>query len=549
MNWITVICSMIAASCLTVAGIHLLVWVRSRQAWGSLLLSNCALSGAVTVGFDVALMHATTPSQSAELLRWMYLPLSWGMVSLLFFIRQYLGTGRAWLMRLAVGMRIFALALNFASPGSLLVRDVTSVGTVSILGEPISMPVGITNRWMLLGNAAVALFVIYFVDSSVLAWRQGKRKQALIIGGIFVPAILVALIRSVMRVTSGPPAVPTPYLISLVPLAVILLMSFGLSGEIVRAEALARELRESNERIGLTTMELDRVSRLTAMGEFAAALAHETIQPITAMIIEAKTSLRALPASGPGIEDARIGLQNIVESGQRAAQMIQRNRELFRHRTVRSVPLEVNEVIGEARALASRRLNDSNVSIEMTLARNLPAVPADRVELQQVLLNLIANAIDAVESCPSRKVWVRTSQVDDAVRIEVGDNGIGLAEVDTRRMFSLSYTTKPNGTGVGLSVSRAIVDAHGGRIWAEPNHEGGASFFFTLPRRGTTAEQPHASRTVRGDHREISRNHADRLDAGKASPDVPDAAAYPRRAERELERVVDQAEFPRRERT
>ena len=549
MSWITIVCSMIAASCLTVAGIHLLVWLRSRNAWGNLLLANCALSGAVMVGFDVALMHATTASQSAALLRWMYLPLSWGMVSLLFFIRQYLGTGRTWLMWLVVGLRAFTVGLNFAIPGSLIVRNVTSIETVPILGERISIPVGVTNRWMLLGNAGAALFLIYFVDASVLAWRQGKRKEALIISGIFVPAILVALVRAVLLlVTGGSLAVPTPYLISLVPLAVILVMSVGLSGELLRAEALARELRDSHERMDRATMELDRVSRLTAMGEFAAALAHETIQPITAMIIEAKTSLRALPSSGPGIEDARIGLQNIVESGQRAAQMIQRNRELFRHRTVRSVPLDINDVIGEARSLAGRRLNDSNVNIDMILDRNLPAVPGDRVELQQVLLNLIANSIDAAESRSSPRVWVRSSLDGDAVRVEVGDNGVGLAEVDTLRMFSLSYTTKPNGTGVGLSVSRAIVDAHGGRIWAEPNAEGGASFFFTLPRRGTSSEQPRASRAERREDLGVPGVREDRLDVGKTDPHVPDPVAYPGRLERELERVVNKSEIGRRDR-
>jgi C4-dicarboxylate-specific signal transduction histidine kinase len=242
--------------------------------------------------------------------------------------------------------------------------------------------------------------------------------------------------------------------------------------------------------MGLATTELDRVSRLTAMGEFAAALAHETVQPITAMILEAKGSLRALPERGPGVDEARAGLLNVVQSGQRAAEMIQRNRELFRHRTVRSVELDINEVIGEARSFAEWRLNDSNVSIDMSLARNLPPVSGDRVELQQVLLNLIANAIDAVEGRSNPRVWIRSAQDGDDIRVEVGDNGIGLSEVDTLRMFSLSYTTKPNGTGVGLSVSRAILDAHGGRIWGEPNAQGGASFFVSLPRRGTGAEQP-----------------------------------------------------------
>jgi len=489
MNWITIICSMIAASCLTVAGIHLLVWLRARHAWTNLLLSNCALTAAVIVGFNIALMHATSAAHAADLLRWMYLPLTWGLISLMLFARQYLEAGRTWLMWCVVAARAIALALNFIMPVGLILREVTAVQVVSILGEEVTIPVGRTNPWMLFGNAGVALLLVFFVDASITAWRRGRHKEAVVIGGILMPALLLSMIRALLMIVGGP-SVPTPYLISLAPLAVMLVMSVSLSGNLLRADALARELRESHERMGLATIELDRVSRLTAMGEFAAALAHETIQPITAMILEAKSSLRSLPETGPGIEDAREGLVSVIASGQRAAEMIHRNRELYRHRTVRTVPLDINEVIGEARSLAAWRLNDSNVNIELTLGRNLPAVPGDRVELQQVLLNLIANAIDAVESRPNPKVWIRSSQDGDDVRVEVADNGIGLSEVDTQRMYSLSYTTKPNGTGVGLSVSRAIVDAHGGRIWAVPNPEGGASFYFALPRLGRDSEQP-----------------------------------------------------------
>ena len=497
MNWITVICSMIAASCLTVAGIHLLVWLRSRRAWASLSLSNCALSAAVIVGFDVALMHAPTTAEAAAVLRWIYVPLSWGLVSLVFFVRQYLGAGRDWLLWSVVWTRVITIGFSFANPVGFIMREVTSVDRVSVLGESIFVPVGVMNPWMIVPYASVALFLVYFVDASVLAWRLGRRKEAMIVGGVFAPAILLSLVRAIVS-TFGAPLTPTPYYVSLVPLAVILVMSFALSGDLLRGEALERELRESRERMRITATELDRVSRLTAMGEFAAALSHETIQPITAMILEAKSSLHALPESGPGIDDARAGLVSVIESGQRAAEMLRRNRELYRHRTVRTVPLDMNEVIGQARSLAGWRLRDSSVSIEVNLTRSLPAVSGDRVELQQVLLNLIANAIDAVESRPNPRVWIRSSHNGNDVRIEVGDTGIGLGGVDTMRMFSLSYTTKPNGTGVGLSVSRAIVDAHHGRIWAEPNSEGGASFFFTLPRRRSIPEQSLEAATDNG---------------------------------------------------
>ena len=162
----------------------------------------------------------------------------------------------------------------------------------------------------------------------------------------------------------------------------------------------------------------------------------------------------------------------MVEAGERAAEVTRRNRELFRYRTVRSAPVDINGVIEETRTLAVQTPVRQRRARRHRLAANLPPVRGDRVELQQVMLNLIANAIDATESRPAARIWIRSYEDADGIRVEVGDNGVGLGRVDTGRMFSLSYTTKPNGTGVGLSVSRAIVDAHGGRIWAEPNCRG-----------------------------------------------------------------------------
>jgi signal transduction histidine kinase len=488
MSWVTIICAMIAASCLTVASVHLLVWIRSRDAWTNLLLSDCALSAAVIVACDVALMHARTPTEFATVLRWTHIPLAWGLASVVLFARQYLEAGRDWLMWSVIGVRASALVINFVVPVNLNFREISAIQTVSILGEPVTVPVGVTNDWMLVGNAGVVLFLVFLVDASITAWRQGRRPQALLIGGILAPATFAALIRAMEFVFGGP--LRSPYLISLVPLGFLVVVSFALSGDLLRAAVLARELRESGERMSVAQAELDRVSRLTAMGEFAAALAHEILQPITAIGLNAKAALQSLPATGPGIDEARASLRNVIEAGQRAAQVTQRNRELFRNRTVRRSPVDINRVIEETRAFAARRLSDSGVTVSTTLAENLPELRGDRVELQQVLLNLIANAIDATESRPVRRIWIRSSPDADGVRVEVGDNGIGLDAVDTSRMFTLSYTTKPDGTGVGLSVSRAIVDAHGGRIWAEPNSEGGASFYFTLPLRGAAGDQP-----------------------------------------------------------
>jgi PAS domain S-box-containing protein len=233
-----------------------------------------------------------------------------------------------------------------------------------------------------------------------------------------------------------------------------------------------------------TRAELARVSRLTTLGEFAAAMAHEVRQPLTAIIVNAKVCLRWLGTESPDRGEIEAALWDIADAGKRAEQLMHRNRELFRHRSVRKEPLDINSVVREVAALAATRLSTSRITLVTSLASDLPLVPGDRIELQQVLLNLLGNAIDALAKVEpaARRVEIGTRRTSDGeVRVAVVDNGVGLGEVDMQRMFSLSYTTKANGTGIGLSLSRSIVDAHGGQLWAEQNRGSGATFAFTLP--------------------------------------------------------------------
>jgi signal transduction histidine kinase len=253
--------------------------------------------------------------------------------------------------------------------------------------------------------------------------------------------------------------------------------------QLVRRHRAEAALRETEAHFREIHAELSRVSRLTALGEFAASIAHEVRQPLTAIMINATASLREIDNGKLDAADVRAGLLDILDSSRRAEQVIQHNRELFRHHTVQAVPLDINAVIAEAVALAGSRVKDGRVALTTALADNMPAVRGDRIELEQVLLNLIANAVDALDQVEGARLIHITSSVDGdgAVRIEVTDNGVGLGNVDVQRMFTLSYTTKTTGTGVGLSVSRSIVEAHGGRIWAEHNPRGGAILAFTLP--------------------------------------------------------------------
>ena len=244
------------------------------------------------------------------------------------------------------------------------------------------------------------------------------------------------------------------------------------------------EQKRSEAVLSETQHELARVSRLVALGEFAASLAHEVRQPLTTILMSARTALRMLGGSAPDLAGVRDSLGDVIEASHRAEEVIRRNHELFRHRTVQATALDINTVILETILLVNARLRDNRVRLATALGTGLPVITGDRIELQQVLLNLIANAIDAMESVEpqQRQIHVSTTRADDRfVQVEVTDSGVGLDGVDLQRMFDSSYTTKAAGSGVGLSISRSIVEAHGGRIWAAPATEAGATFCFTVP--------------------------------------------------------------------
>jgi signal transduction histidine kinase len=233
-----------------------------------------------------------------------------------------------------------------------------------------------------------------------------------------------------------------------------------------------------------------RLSRLTALGEFTASIAHEIRQPLTVILLNARTCLRWLSGRTPDLTEISAALTDVVEAGQRANEIIRRNRELFKHGTVQKAPLDLNAVISEVEALAQSRLSAARVTLVTSVPPDIPAVQGDRVELQQVLLNLIGNSIEAMDGAESsaRRIEISSDLSPQGhVRVSVRDTGVGLDGVDRARMFDLSYTTKPSGSGVGLSISRSIIEAHGGQLWAEESPGRGATFVFTLPVHSTAS--------------------------------------------------------------
>jgi signal transduction histidine kinase len=232
-------------------------------------------------------------------------------------------------------------------------------------------------------------------------------------------------------------------------------------------------------------IELAHVNRVMTMGELAASIAHELNQPLAAVVTNANACERWLGAPTPNIGEANAALRRISGEAYRASEVIARIRGLLSRGTSRKTELRIDEVIRDASLLMQREVQAKNVSMHVTAAEGLPAIEADPVQLQQVILNLVMNAIEAMSALEApRTLEVRAEpHGEDGVLVAVRDSGIGVDPRLTDRIFDAFFTTKSDGMGMGLAISRSIVEAHGGKLWATNNDGGGATFQFTVPAR------------------------------------------------------------------
>ena len=243
--------------------------------------------------------------------------------------------------------------------------------------------------------------------------------------------------------------------------------------------------------------ELAHINRVTTLGELA-SIAHELKQPITAAITNAKTCSRWLESAPPDLHEAREAIHRVVKDSVSAANIIDRLRALYKKQTAERELVDINEVIREMLVLLRSEASQYPISVRAQLAAALPKTVADRVQLQQVLMNLVLNAIDAMKD-EGGELTISSEQTNDGLlRISVGDTGVGLPTEQIDRIFSAFFTTKPQGTGMGLAITRSIIETHGGRLWASSNSGRGATFHFTLPVRAKVVEMPQAPHSIRG---------------------------------------------------
>src|ERR1700733_9344360 len=244
------------------------------------------------------------------------------------------------------------------------------------------------------------------------------------------------------------------------------------------------EQRRTEEALQVTRTELARVVRITTIGELAASIAHEVNQPLAAVVANADACVAWLAREHPDLVEARAAAERVTQGATRASEVIARIRSLITKATPEKSRLQINQVIEQTAALAAGQASRNEVAIKLELAPELPSVLGDSIQLQQVIVNLLMNGIEAMSGVTDRPRTLRVrseSQKNGQIRVSVQDSGIGLSADVMGHLFEPFFTTRQKGMGMGLPISRSIVEAHGGKLWAESNGSGGAIFQFTLP--------------------------------------------------------------------
>jgi C4-dicarboxylate-specific signal transduction histidine kinase len=256
-------------------------------------------------------------------------------------------------------------------------------------------------------------------------------------------------------------------------------------------EELRRQIVErqtAQEALHTTQSELAHVTRVTSMGELMASIAHEVNQPLAAIVTNGSAALRWLAAETPNLEEARTSIAQIIRQGNRASELIKDIRAFVKKSPPRKSRVEINDLIRETLALVNRESLRNHVALQTDFGTDLPALTADRVQLQQVLLNLMMNGIEAMSTVENRSrelsITSEPQQNPAGVLVAVRDSGSGISPQNLERLFETFFTTKTEGMGMGLAIGRSIVEAHGGRLWAEANPDHGATFRFTIPTAG-----------------------------------------------------------------
>jgi signal transduction histidine kinase len=477
MSLVTTLWSMQAAVALTLAIVYGLTRLVEWRNLANLMLCVVAIAVAALARTEVGMMHATTVVEFDEWSRWFQLPLYIAVVGQGLFVYHYLGTGRSWLLRTGVlgGLVPLVAALFVSAPFNW--HEIASSRRVSFLREEVAIPgAGALQTWDWLEAVTCVVMIAFVLDAAARRWRQGDREarhRALVaIGGVGIPlATALVLVQLAVTGVARVPLVATPAF-----MITIVVMLVDLSGRAFLSRATQQELEQLRS-------ELARVGRVTALGQLASALAHELSQPLGAILRNAEAAELHLNNPTLDRDELRAIVIDVRKDARRAGDVIDQMRALIKRRTLEMEPLALHELVQDVFALVHADAVERHVALDCAIAPELPLVSGDRVHLSQVLLNLIINSMDALQTSNGdiKRVVIGARRTEGKVEVAVTDSGPGVSPDVMARVFEPFFTTKLRGMGMGLPISRTIVEAHGGRLWAEAGAGGcGLTFRFTL---------------------------------------------------------------------
>ena len=457
---------------------HAALWLLERRRLANLCFGIVALAVAALATTELGMMHAASPAEYGRWVRWFHLPNACAVVGLVVFVQLEFGSARLWLAGAVIGLRALILALNFLLDPNVTWSEISALRTISFLGEPVSVIASAVVRTPLqwLATSASVLFIAYVGDALATAWRRGDRqtrRRALVVCGSTLVFISLAILESqlvVWKVLAMPVVIAPLFLILIAAITYELVRAVVAS---MRTEREAARLRE----------ELAHAERVNAVGQLSGALAHELKQPLTSILADAQSAQMMLKGGKLDVPELSDILADICAADQRADAIVERARTFMKRSRSELHPLRVEEVLRDVLAMVRGNAIAQGITVDLSLPPDLPPVRADRVQLSQVLLNLVVNAMEAVcaQGAGERKVRIQAKHdVSGQVEIAVVDSGTGIPAEMMPRLFDAFVTTKQAGLGIGLALSRAIVQAHGGELRAENNGAGGATFRFTL---------------------------------------------------------------------
>jgi len=610
MSWLTIIWSLAAGMSLTLAAINVLVWLFDRRNLGNLLFAIIAASVAAMARTELGMMHAATPAEYGEWMRWSHVPIFFIIPGMVLFVRVHLGTGRLWLAWIIFAIRCVVLAGNFLVQPNFNWQEITSLERVVLLGEEVSV-VGhaVVRSWQWLPTLSVVLYAGFVIDASLVLWRKGgpeERRRVLVLGVGMIGFVVVSILLSQLVIWG---VVRMPILISPPFTILIAAMGFELCRDTLRANRVAEELRDASENLNLAAAavhlglwsrdlvrnqlwanaqwrhlfgfkpaealnfeqylqrlhpddresvrrslakavadaghyemeyrvtlaggqvrwivsrgrvesdaagrpvlmrgvsadvtrrreaelelqrnrtELAHLSRVSVLGELAGALAHELNQPLTAILSNAQVARQMAPAtSSHDRAELEVILEDIKSDARRAGGIIHGLRAMFRKDgPTGAQPMDLNEAVVQTLELLNSEIIARKVKLVLQLGADLPPASAGRVEIQQVLINLVLNALDALKSDALRGLLeIATEHRTGWLHLTVRDNGPGIPEALKGCLFDPFVSSKQGGLGLGLAICRSIADRYHGKLVAENLPAGGALFRLTVPAAGTS---------------------------------------------------------------